>query len=214
LQVSQESMSGSILRAENLHLWRSERHVLKGVDLTVRAGELLQLTGANGAGKTTLLRALCGLNHLEEGRVFWNQGDVREDREGFHAALIYLGHEPPLKPDLSGAENLRFWTGMRRNISRSAIHEALVTTGAGEFGARAVRTLSAGQRRRVALAGLILAAVPLWLLDEPTTNLDGNGQELVATLLDAHLASGGLAIAAVHHRLAIEPTRVRELNLT
>jgi len=207
-------MSGSILRAENLHLWRAERHVLKGVGLTVRSGELLQLTGANGAGKTTLLRALCGLNHLEEGRVFWNEHDVREDRDGFHAALVYLGHEPPLKPDLSGAENLRFWTGMRRRLDAAAIHEALRQTGAGEFATRPVRTLSAGQRRRVALAGLLLAAVPLWLLDEPTTNLDSRGQELLATVLDAHLRAGGLAIAAVHHRLAIEPARVRELNLS
>jgi heme exporter protein A len=207
-------MSASILRADNLHLWRAERHVLKGVDLTVRAGELLQLTGANGAGKTTLLRALCGLLHPEEGRVLWNDRDVREDRDGFHAALIYLGHEPPLKPDLSGAENLRFWTGMRRPLDAAAIHEALMQTGAGEFATRPVRTLSAGQRRRVALAGLLLAAVPLWLLDEPTTNLDSSGQELIATLLDAHLCAGGLAIAAVHHRLAIEPARVRELNLS
>jgi heme exporter protein A len=206
-------MSASILRAENLHLWRSERHVLKGVGLTVRGGELLQLTGANGAGKTTLLRALCGLNHLEEGRVFWNEQDVRADRAGFHAALVYLGHEPPLKPDLSGIENLRFWTGMRRPVTRAAIEAAMLSTGAGEFGTRPVRTLSAGQRRRVALAGLVLAAVPLWLLDEPTTNLDTNGQELVATLLDAHLRAGGVAIAAVHHGLGIDPARLRELTL-
>ena len=206
-------MSALILRAENLHLWRAERHVLKGVDLTVRGGELLQLTGVNGAGKTTLLRALCGLNHLEEGRVFWNDQDVRADRAGFHAALVYLGHEPPLKPDLSGIENLRFWTGLRRPVTRAAIDAALLSTGAGEFSTRPVRTLSAGQRRRVALAGLLLAAVPLWLLDEPTTNLDSEGQELVATLLDAHLRAGGLAIAAVHHGLGIDPARLRELTL-
>jgi len=207
-------MSGCILSAQNLHLWRAERHVLRGLSLAVRGGELLQLTGANGAGKTTLLRALCGLNHLEEGQVFWNERDVREDREGFHASLVYLGHEPPLKADLSGLENLTFWAGLRRRLTRAAVLEALTRTGAGEFAQRAVRTLSAGQRRRVALAGLILAAVPLWLLDEPTTNLDSRGQELVAALLDAHLAAGGLAIAAVHHRLAIEPARVRELNLS
>jgi heme exporter protein A len=206
-------MSGSVLRAENLHLWRSERQVLKGIGLTVRGGELLQLTGANGAGKTTLLRALCGLNHLEEGRVFWNDQDVREDRAGFHASLVHLGHEPPLKPDLSGVENLRFWTGMRRRITRAAIDDAMRSTGAGEFSTRPVRTLSAGQRRRVALAGLVLAAVPLWLLDEPTTNLDTDGQELVATLVNAHLQAGGLAIAAVHHGLGIDPARLRELNL-
>jgi heme exporter protein A len=206
-------MSAPILRAENLHLWRSERHVLKGIGLTVRGGELLQLTGANGAGKTTLLRALCGLNHLEEGRVYWNEQDVRADRAGFHAALVYLGHEPPLKPDLSGVENLRFWTGMRRPVTRPAIDAAMLSTGAGEFGTRPVRTLSAGQRRRVALAGLLLAAVPLWLLDEPTTNLDSDGQQLVAAMVEAHLQAGGLAIAAVHHGLGIDPARLRELNL-
>ena len=207
-------MSASILRAENLHLWRSERHVLKGIGLTVRGGELLQLTGANGAGKTTLLRALCGLNHLEEGRVFWNDRDVREDRAGFHAALVYLGHEPPLKPDLSGVENLRFWTGMRRRLTRAGIDAALLSAGAADFSTRPVRTLSAGQRRRVALAGLLLAAVPLWLLDEPTTNLDSDGRQLVATLVDAHLRAGGLAIAAVHHGLGVDPARLRELNLS
>jgi heme exporter protein A len=206
-------MSGSNLQAENLHLWRSERHVLNAVDLTVRGGELLQITGANGAGKTTLLRALCGLNHLEEGRVLWNEQDVREDLSGFHASLLYLGHEPPLKPDLSGVENLGFWGGMRRRLTRAAIAEALNTTGAGEFGTRPVRTLSAGQRRRVALAALSLASVPIWLLDEPTTNLDSDGQQLVARLLDVHLRSGGLAVVAVHHALGIDPARLRELRL-
>jgi len=184
------------------------------VALTVRSGELLQLTGVNGAGKTTLLRALCGLNYLEDGQVFWNERNVREDRAGFHASLVYLGHEPPLKPDLSGSENLHFWAGLRRPTTAAAIHDAMLRTGAAEFGARPVRTLSAGQRRRVALAALVLAAVPLWLLDEPTTNLDAHGQGLVAALLDAHLQAGGLAIAAVHHGLGIEPARLRELNLS
>lgn len=214
LCAGRETMDGSTLRAENLHLWRSEHHVLKGVGLSVCGGELLQVTGVNGAGKTTLLRALCGLNHLEEGCVFWNEHDVREDRAGFHASLMYLGHEPPLKPDLSGIENLGFWTGMRRRVTHAAINDALLRTGAGEFATRAVRTLSAGQKRRVALAGLLLAAVPLWLLDEPTTNLDSSGQELVATLLEAHLDAGGLAIAAVHHGLGIGASRLRELNLS
>jgi heme exporter protein A len=206
-------MSGSILRAENLHLWRSERHVLNAVDLSVRGGELLQVTGANGAGKTTLLRALCGLNHLEEGRVLWNEQDVREDHAAFHASLLYLGHEPPLKPDLSGVENLGFWNGMRHRVTHAAIAAALDITGAGEFGMRPVRTLSAGQRRRVALAALVLASVPLWLLDEPTTNLDSDGQQLVARLLDGHLRSGGIAVVAVHHALGVDPARLRELRL-
>ena len=208
-------MSGSILRAENLHLWRAERHVLKGVDLTVRGGELLQLTGANGAGKTTLLRALCGLNHLEEGRVFWNEQDVREDRDGFHAALVYLGHEPPLKPDLSGVENLQVLDRHAPPLDPAAIDEALMQNrrrrirdapGAHPVGraaaARGTGRAGAGAPCR---CGCWMSRRPIWT---------ARGQELVATLLDAHLAAGGLAIAAVHHRLAIEPARLRELNLS
>jgi len=208
-------MSNLSLRGEGLHLWRGDRHVLRGVHLELRGGEFLQLTGSNGAGKTTLLRTLCGLIYPEEGRVLWANEDIRRDLRAYHAQLAYVGHEPPLKADLTARENLRYWVGVRRRVTAQDIDRALDEVAADQdWRDRPARTLSAGQKRRIALAGLTLLAAPLWLLDEPTTNLDTAGQELVARMIDAHVTRGGLAIAAVHHELALPTRAVRKLELT
>jgi heme exporter protein A len=201
------------LRSENLHLWRGDRHVLRGVSFAVRSGEVLQVRGANGAGKTTLLRGLCGLMHLEEGRVLWDGRDVRRDLPAYHAELAYLGHEPPLKSDLTACENLHYWVGVRRSIGAEQLTSTLRMLGVEHLRERLVRTLSAGQRRRVALAGLLLLGSPLWLLDEPTTNLDVEGQQLVGRLIENHAAEGGLVIAAVHHELVLPAARLTRLEL-
>jgi len=208
-------MSNLSLRGEGLHLWRGDRHVLRGVHLELRGGEFLQLTGANGAGKTTLLRTLCGLIYPEEGRVLWANEDIRRDLRAYHAQLAYVGHEPPLKADLTARENLRYWVGVRRRVTAQDIDRALDEVAADQdWRDRPARTLSAGQKRRIALAGLTLMAAPLWLLDEPTTNLDTAGQELVARMIDAHVTRGGLAVAAVHHELALPTRPVRRMELT
>jgi heme exporter protein A len=195
-------------------LWRGDRHVLRGVSLELRGGQILQLTGSNGAGKTTLLRALCGLAYLEEGNVFWRGENVRKNMHGFHSELAYVGHEPPLKADLTARENLHYWVGIRRPLVKADIDTALDQVEADdEWRDRAVRTLSAGQRRRVALAGLSLLGVPLWFLDEPTTNLDTAGQTLVTRLLEAHVARGGLAVVAVHHELGVSGVTLHRMVL-
>jgi heme exporter protein A len=197
------------LSVENLHLWRGDSHVLRGVHFTLERGTCLEVTGANGAGKTSLLRTLCGLMYPEEGRVLWNGTDVRRDLAAFHAQLAYLGHEAPLKADLSARENLHYWIGVRRPLAGAELDSALARVGAASWSERLVRTLSAGQRRRVALAALALLAVPLWILDEPTTNLDTEGQQLVGELLSQQLARGGMVVAAVHQDL---PSAVREIR--
>ncbi|HEV7716964.1 MAG TPA: heme ABC exporter ATP-binding protein CcmA [Steroidobacteraceae bacterium] len=206
-------MSNLKLRGEGLHLWRGDRHVLRGVSLELHGGDILQLTGSNGAGKTTLLRILCGLVYPEEGRVLWGDADVRKDLSAYHAQLAYVGHEPPLKADLNARENLHYWVGVRRRLAAGDIEKALDEVGADEWRDRAARTLSAGQRRRVALAGLTLLAAPLWLLDEPTTNLDTAGQTLVSRLIEEHVTRGGLVVAAVHHDLPVQSRPVRRLDL-
>ncbi len=206
-------MPDESLEVEDLHLWRGERHVLRGVHFTLEPGACLEVTGANGSGKTSLLRTLCGLMFPEEGRVLWNGANVRRDLPAFHAALAYLGHEPPLKADLSARENLRYWIGVRRRLDPPTLDAALARVGAGPWRERLVRTLSAGQRRRVALAGLALLAVPLWLLDEPTTNLDADGQQLVGSLISEQLARGGMVVAAVHQRLPAVPGEASRLEL-
>jgi len=150
----------------------------------------------------------------EEGRVLWVGRNIREDLRGFHAELAYIGHEPPLKADLSPRENLRYWIGVRWPLASDVINDALERVGAGSYRDRPVRTLSAGQKRRVALASLALTSVPLWLLDEPTTNLDKEGQQLVGALINEHLERGGLVVAAIHHDLSVRATALRRFELT
>jgi heme exporter protein A len=201
-----------MLKVSGLHLWRGDRHVLRGVSFESVPGECVLLTGRNGAGKTSLIRVIAGLLDAEEGEVRWRDVSTRSARDEFHAELSYLGHEPPLKGDLTGRENLRFSVGIRRGVDAAEIDAALGRTAARAFADRPVRTLSAGQRRRVALAGVLLAQATLWLLDEPTTNLDAEGQGLVSELIGEQLARGGLVVAAVHHALAV-PGRVSILEL-
>ena len=202
-----------MLNVSGLHLWRGDRHVLRGVSFTANAGQCVLLTGRNGAGKTTLLRAIAGLLDPEEGQVQWRGASARSTRDEFHSELAYLGHEPPLKGDLTGRENLRYLVGIRRTLSAGEIDAALTRTGARDFADRAVRTLSAGQRRRVALAGVLLSGALLWLLDEPTTNLDADGQQLVARLIEEQLARSGIVVAAVHHTLSLGAGEVVPLEL-
>ena len=202
-----------MLSVAGLHLWRGDRHVLRGVSFAAEAGQCVLLTGKNGAGKTTLLRAIAGLLDPEEGQVSRRGASARQTRDEFHAELAFLGHEAPLKGDLSGRENLHFSIGIRRPVSSSEIETALDRTGAATFADRAVRTLSAGQKRRVALAGLLLSGAPLWLLDEPTTNLDADGQQLVATLIGEQLGRAGIVVAAVHHSLGLPGASLVNIEL-
>jgi len=201
------------LQADRLHAWRGERHVLRGLSFALSAGEALQLVGANGSGKTTLLRTIAALRPPEEGTVRWKGLDVRADRTAFHRELIYVGHEPALKADLTVLENLRYGIGVRRRVRTEDIAAAVHRLGRPEWLDRPARSLSAGQRRRVALCALLILDTPLWLLDEPTTNLDAEGQALVGELLESHLARGGIAVAAVHHTLGLRASGVRLLEL-
>jgi len=202
-----------MLSVSGLDLWRGERHVLRNVSLTAAPGQCVLLTGRNGAGKTTLLRAIAGLLEPEEGQVTWRGSPARQVRDEFHSELAYLGHEPPLKGDLTGRENLRYSIGIRRAVTMAEVDAALVRTGAAAFADRAVRTLSAGQRRRVALAGLVLSGALLWLLDEPATNLDADGQQLVAQLIDEQLGRAGIVVAAVHHSIALAAASTLHIEL-
>jgi len=201
------------LTADNLQLWRGEQHVLRGVCIAVAGGQCLQVSGANGTGKTTLLRALCGLVPLEQGRICWRGRDIAEDPAAFHTELNYLGHDNGLKADLTAAENLRYAAALRRRVRPQDIADALVRTGMAEAAGQLLRRLSAGQRRRVALARLTLTGGSLWVLDEPGSNLDTSGQHLLLELIDEHLRVGGAAVVATHQTLDLAGAQLRSMSL-
>jgi heme exporter protein A len=201
------------LTADNLHVWRGEQHVLQGVAFHLAGGRCLQVTGANGAGKTTLLRALCGLVPLEAGEIRWRGCNTQDDPEAFHAELSYLGHDHGLKADLTATENLWYAVRLRSRIALEAIEAVLARVGSPEVADLRLRQLSAGQRRRVALARVLLTGASLWVLDEPGSNLDAPGQELVLQCLRDHLAAGGLAVVATHQVLNLPGERLQSLEL-
>jgi heme exporter protein A len=200
------------LCVEKVHVWRGDRHVLQGVSAQIQPQELLHISGPNGAGKTTLLRVVSGLLRPEQGSVTWLGQSIVANRTDYQAALAYASHEPALKGDLTALENLRFAVGLKRRITADELRAALARTGVAGCADLPARVLSAGQRRRVAMARVLAMNATVWLLDEPYTNLDAAGSELISELLQTHVAGGGLALVVAHHELLVS-CNVRRLEL-
>jgi heme exporter protein A len=200
------------LGVEAVHVWRGDRHVLKGVSFAIHPREALHISGRNGSGKTTLLKVACGLLRPEQGRVTWRGRALSEVRTDYQHALAYASHEPALKGDLTALENLRFMVGLKRRSSVAELRTCLQRTGVASCADLPVRVLSAGQRRRVAMARVLGMRALLWLLDEPFTNLDAAGSQIFAGLITEHVESGGMAVVVAHHELVL-PTAARRLEL-
>ena len=172
------------------------------------SGEWLALRGPNGSGKTTLLRCVAGLTRPDAGDILWAGNETRRHAARFRADLLYAGHLPAIKDDLSAEENLRDSLALRAlHVDPAAARAALAEVGLERRRQLPARRLSAGQRRRIGLARLALDPAPLWALDEPLTALDDEGQRFFERLLERHLARGGLALIATHHPLAPAPAR-------
>jgi heme exporter protein A len=200
------------LGVEKVHVWRGDRHVLQGVSLDVRPGELVHVAGPNGAGKTTLLRVVSGLLRPEDGAVTWRGASILTARADYQQALAYASHEPALKSDLTALENLRFSVGLKRRVSADELQASLERVGVARCADLPARVLSAGQRRRVAMARVLAFRAPLWLLDEPYTNLDSAGSGLMSQLLEEHIDAGGMALVVAHQELTLTG-KVRQLSL-
>jgi heme exporter protein A len=186
------------LIAGDLSAERGGELVFAGVTFVLEAGELLVVTGPNGAGKTTLLRVIAGLLHASSGSI---RLEGAEDGVGPNAHL--LGVQNTMKPALTLSENLTFWRDFSGSPVRS-VDEALMAVGLSGLGDTPYAYLSTGQKRRAAIARLLVSQRPLWLLDEPTSGLDKSGEAMFAGLLWDHLLSGGIAIAATHLALGVE----------
>jgi heme exporter protein A len=201
------------LGVDKVHIWRGEQHVLKGVSMQAAPGDLVHVSGPNGTGKTTLMRVLTGLLHPEQGRVTWCAKAIDRSRTEYQSALAYLSHEPALKGDLTALENLNFSVGLKRSVSADELNDCLSRAGVAQCANLPARVLSAGQRRRVAMARVLAMRASLWLLDEPFTNLDARGAELLSELLLAHVRGSGIAVVVAHHDLQVA-WPLRRLELT
>ena len=185
------------LCARELAVWRGERCLFEGLDLTLGPGKLGLVVGPNGSGKSTLLRVLAGLATATSGVVTWRGSKVEALPVEYRGDIAYRGHLDGLKRDLTVLENLRFhatiWRG-RPELDARLLEEVALASVANVR----VRYLSAGQQRRASLATLTLGASKVWILDEPTTNLDTDGRGKVVAWIRAHLAAGGTAVVATH----------------
>ncbi|MEO7728725.1 MAG: cytochrome c biogenesis heme-transporting ATPase CcmA [Burkholderiales bacterium] len=209
-------MTTRTFELQDLACERGERRLFAGLACALASHTLLEVRGANGSGKTSLLRMLCGLLTPAAGTIRWDGTDISTLTEIFRAQIAYLGHASGVKDELTAAENLYF----SAKLAAIETDEAGVAAALGWFGLRAYdsqacRTLSQGQRRRVALARLRLSAArPLWILDEPFTALDTHAVDLTRSLIESHVANGGIVVLTTHQDVAIKAPSVQRIELT
>jgi heme exporter protein A len=204
----------SMLAATDLACFRGDRLLFRDLNVSVNAGEALQVRGPNGCGKTTLLRILCGLTMPEDGTIRWCGRVPRSHDPDYLRDLRYIGHSDGVKLVLSPRENLRIAMALDTGADEAALESALARLGLADFMDVPCRTLSAGQRRRVALARLTLGTARLWLLDEPFTALDSAGTDTVHALVEAHLDRGGCTVLTSHQPIHVDAGRSTSIDLT
>lgn len=188
----------------NLSCARGDKRLFSGVSFSLQPGQWLHLEGNNGVGKTSLLRLVCGLSALEEGEITWNNQAVSKDPQIFRANLAYLGHQLALKDDLSPLENLQTDAAIvGRQLTASDAKQALAQMGLRGRENLPVRVLSQGQKRRTALARLLVSSAKLWVLDEPFVALDTLAQNALSEVINAHLAKQGMVLLTSHQAVSL-----------
>lgn len=216
IEPSPDAKSGpaeSIFEAVGLECVRNDLVLFSDLSFALARGEVLQVGGANGSGKTSLLRILCGLGLPERGEVRWRGEAIHSIQPEFLSHVQYVGHSDGIKLDLTAAENLEFAGALAATPAAWAVTAVLDQAGLASCADQPVRRLSAGQRRRLALARLLLTEAVLWVLDEPFTALDADGRDFVKQLIDVHAAAGGIAVIASHESVSTKKVQVRRLSL-
>lgn len=207
-------MHEPVLTVTDLACARGDRQLFWGMSFQVHPGEILLVQGGNGRGKTSLLRLLTGLSTPLEGEIRWRGERIQNCRERYHAEMAYIGHVNGIKDDLTPLENLRMAAGLAgRRLDEAQAEQTLGRLGLARCLDLPTRVLSFGQRRRVALAGVLTAGALLWILDEPLTGLDVQGVALLENLLHEHTERGGLVVMTTHQPLSLTGARIRPLRV-
>jgi heme exporter protein A len=207
-------MTPSLLSTHDLACERGERLLFKDLGFELGKGEALLVRGGNGHGKTSLLRILCGLSVPAAGVVRWRDQSITQVHEQYGREMAYIGHANGIKDDLTPVENLRLTAALGgRELDLASAMTALEHVGLSRCMDFPARVLSFGQRRRVALAGLMTAGALLWILDEPLTGLDVHGVAMVEQMIRDHVVAGGLAIMTTHQPLALAGLTPKTLSV-
>jgi len=203
-----------MLEAKDLECVRGDRRLFRDLSLRLTAGELLHIHGHNGSGKSTLLRTLCGLFQPTRGEVSWNGAPINTLREEFGKEVLYIGHKPGIKDDLTALENLDIASKLDgESLSEEQAWQALDQMGLRGFEDLPSKHLSQGQKRRVALARLLVSKARLWVLDEPFSALDKSAVAALQEVISSHLRAGGMVVLTTHQEVALTQGEVKQLRL-
>jgi heme exporter protein A len=202
-----------MLEVTSLSCVRGDRPLFVGLSFTLGAGGLLHVIGPNGRGKTTLLRSVCGLTRPAEGEILWNGTPLRAAGEAYLSELLYVGHLNGIQYELTAVENLQALACLSNGIDRERCVEALARMGLAAYRNFPAKILSQGQKRRLALARLLVLERRFWVLDEPLSALDVATTAMMTELFEEHLDRGGMILLTSHQELAGEIERVVRLSL-
>ncbi|UUO25627.1 cytochrome c biogenesis heme-transporting ATPase CcmA [Colwellia sp. M166] len=204
--------TNTLLSARGLTCIREERILFEELEFTIAAGDIVQIEGPNGAGKTSLLRILAGLSQPYDGNIYFQENPLAQQRETFHQELLYLGHLPGVKDEMTAQENLEFnlaLHGLNSNTAEKTLSEVNLLG----FEDALASHLSAGQHRRIALARLWQSQAKIWILDEPFTAIDKLGVKKLEQLFLQHADNGGCVVLTTHQDLSLPAERVKKVTL-